>query len=717
MTPSSPDAYNCIDIDECLNEMQCGPNATCTNTPGLWSCACDTGFRVTDDTQEPSPSNPCVDIDECVNETLCVPNAVCINSPGLWSCVCDTGFRTEDAAQEPSPTNLCVDINECTETPDVCGPLSICFNKFGTYNCACSDGHFSSTGIIWTEDSVCKNVTVVLDELSVSEGQTKEMAFFAFIDEQVKESKGDFLTEAMLVNIFAASMEIAGVGPFVSPPRVNSTGDGVTGSIILDITERLMSSLLQHVGEKLTLRLNTSTFDLNLVKFGPGVNKSKRFPLTANGNIMEINMESLAENNNGWAAAVFLSLSGMDSLLSHLYFQSENQATSEFASDVFTAFLPTMNNTNLTEPVNFTIQHNRMTPDSGSVTCVYWKVDIEPIMKTLRGEEEKKEEPATLGWSEEGCWVSYTDPKSTVCSCSHLSTFALILQIGEPPPPNDFLVLLNRICVAIGLFFFVLAILTFLLCSWNPKINNSARLHLCLNLGLSHLLLLLSDLFVNTPAGCKAVAIILHFLVVSSFVWMQLEAIQLFLLVRGLNKVRVIQRDGLPKPALFAIGYGVPTVIVGISAAVYHPGYGLTEAEVCWLSTTRNFNWALTGPVIAILAMNCALFFATLWSLRTILANMKSGASESKDAKLVLFKILAQFVILGCTWILGLYQTDLILQILFIVFNSQQGTFLYIVHCLLNREIREECLKYLTCSHNKSKNEKDALSVSEDLDK
>lgn len=63
----------------------------------------------------------------------------------------------------------------------------------------------------------------------------------------------------------------------------------------------------------------------------------------------------------------------------------------------------------------------------------------------------------------------------------------------QPPPEDHFLEWLNRMCVIVGLFFFALAILTFLLCSWNPKINNTARLHLCLSLSLSHLLLLWND--------------------------------------------------------------------------------------------------------------------------------------------------------------------------------------------------------------------------------
>uniref|UniRef100_A0A673B189 Adhesion G protein-coupled receptor E8 n=1 Tax=Sphaeramia orbicularis TaxID=375764 RepID=A0A673B189_9TELE len=386
--------------------------------------------------------------------------------------------------------------------------------------------------------------------------------------------------------------------------------------------------------------------------------------LTANGNTMEINMGTLAENNN---AAAFLTLHGMESLLSHQYFKTENRT--EMYSDVITAVLPSVNNTNLTEPVNFTVQHKKKLPGDGMVTCVYWEGKPEEA----QGGKKTGGKTSTMRWSVDGCWVAYTTDNYTVCSCSHLSTFALIMQIGE---------WLNRMCVIVGFFFFALAILTFLLCSWNPKINNTARLHLCLSLSLSHLLLLWNEKYL----ACTVMAGILHFLVVASFVWMQLEAVQLYLLVRRLTKVQVIQRDGLPRPLLYVIGYGVPFVIVGVSALVYSDGYGATEAGACWLSQKRNFNWALTGPVITIL-LNCMVFCATLWSLRTTLANMKSGVSQSTDTRLIVFKIVAQFFILGCTWILGLYQTNVFFRVLFIILNSQQGTFLFIVHCLLNKEV------------------------------
>lgn len=86
-------------------------------------------------------------------------------------------------------------------------------------------------------------------------------------------------------------------------------------------------------------------------------------------------------------------------------------------------------------------------------------------------------------------------------------------------------------------------------------------------------------LVVPSQVACTVLAGLLHFLVTASFVWMLLEALQLHLLVRRLTKVQVIQRDGLPRPLLYLVGYGVPFTIVGVSALVYSEGYGATEAK------------------------------------------------------------------------------------------------------------------------------------------
>ncbi|KAM3863852.1 adhesion G protein-coupled receptor E1-like [Diretmus argenteus] len=664
----------CQDIDECFNSTVCGPDSICTNTPGGYTCVCQQGFTTTEPETEPSETNICYDIDECVKDaTTCGPDANCTNTIGAHICTCNSGYRLNNQDVIASVANPCKDVDECSETPGLCSHQTVCTNVPATFYCSCPDGLYPSTGILWKMGvSFCRSLQDILDEIEPPETVT---------------------------NCFSASMEVSGVGPWARSTKVlNSEGDGETGRVILGISELLVSALVEPTQNQTNRTMQTSTVDLSLQAIGPGSDDGDSVPLSAKGNTMEINLQALARNNNGSAAAAFLTLSGMESLLSHRYFQTENKT--EMFSDVITAILPKTNHTNLSQPVNFTLQHKKRLPESGLVTCVYWEDKGEKEVKGQMGDR-GKEEGETSHWSVEGCCVAYSDENYTVCSCSHLSTFAIILQTGEPPAHDPFLEWLNRLCVIIGLFFFALAIFTFLLCSWNPKINNTARLHLCVSLSLSHLLLLWNDKYVQYELACTVMAGLLHFLVLASFVWMLLEALQLHLLVRRLSKVQVIQRDGLPRPLLYLIGYGVPFVIVGISALVYSDGYGATKSEVCWLSTDRRFNWAVTGPVITVLALNWILFCATLWSLRPTLANMKSDVSQAKDTRLIVFKILSQLVVLGCTWILGLYQVNLFFHFLFIILNSQQGTFLFIVHCLLNKEVREEYMKWLTCSFRK----------------
>ncbi|KAL0159407.1 hypothetical protein M9458_043132, partial [Cirrhinus mrigala] len=53
----------------------------------------------------------------------------------------------------------------------------------------------------------------------------------------------------------------------------------------------------------------------------------------------------------------------------------------------------------------------------------------------------------------------------------------------------------------------------------------------------------------------------------------------------------------------------------------------------------------------------------------------------------MVFKTLAQFVVLGCSWILGFFTNGSKgLEILFLILNSQQGTFIFLIYCALNNE-------------------------------
>ncbi|XP_015205027.1 adhesion G protein-coupled receptor E1-like [Lepisosteus oculatus] len=391
---------------------------------------------------------------------------------------------------------------------------------------------------------------------------------------------------------------------------------------------------------------------------------------------MEINLTGIAMNNNRSAAVTFMSFTGMEKHLSASFLKTDNQT--EMFSDVIAAMLPKTKITDLSEPVSFTIKHKKSKTEGGLMTCVYWND---------AGQDKF--------WSVEGCTANYSNENYTVCICNHLSTFALIMQMKDESGSNNLLEWINNIAVILGLAFFACAIITFIFCSWSAKVNNTARLNLCFCLFLAQLLFLVGASHTENKALCSVIAGALHFLFLASFVWMLLEALQLFLLVRSLAQVKVIHKEGLHSAYLLLIGYSIPTVVVGVSAGVFPEGYG--SGQICWLKQENNFRWTFLGPVCFILTINLFLFCAIIWHLRLTLVHMKSDISKIKDTRIIVFKSVTQFVILGCSWILGFFQGSTLLSYLFTVLNSQQGTFIFIVHCLLNREVREEYKKWFSC--------------------
>ena len=123
------DPGDCLDIDECLADP-CDINATCTNSPGSYSCACNSGYTGAGDPGD------CLDIDECLTD-LCDVNATCTNSPGSFSCACNSGYT---GTGDPGD---CLDVDECLAEP--CDVNATCTNSPGSFGCTCNAG-YTGTG-------------------------------------------------------------------------------------------------------------------------------------------------------------------------------------------------------------------------------------------------------------------------------------------------------------------------------------------------------------------------------------------------------------------------------------------------------------------------------------------------------------------------------------------------------------------------------------------
>ncbi|XP_072042803.1 uncharacterized protein [Amphiura filiformis] len=90
--PMEPSTTIAPDINECTNgEHNCHGNATCTNTMGSFSCACNSGYS--------GDGTACIDVNECTNgEHNCHDDATCTNAVGSFSCACNRGYSGDGTA-------------------------------------------------------------------------------------------------------------------------------------------------------------------------------------------------------------------------------------------------------------------------------------------------------------------------------------------------------------------------------------------------------------------------------------------------------------------------------------------------------------------------------------------------------------------------------------------------------------------------------------------
>ncbi|KAL1281671.1 hypothetical protein QQF64_000474, partial [Cirrhinus molitorella] len=402
------------------------------------------------------------------------------------------------------------------------------------------------------------------------------------------------------------------------------------GNRLLKTSEKLMSMLVKQTNTSDYVSLTLGTVEVEIFMVGPQ-NPSEKIPrLNTTNASVDIDLTGIAKNNNETksAAVAFISYSTMENLLKPDFFFTSKHMDKTMMSTVISATLPKTTNTKLTEPVNFTLKHIREFDPNGSLSCVYWNISE---------------------WIVDGCSVLETNSSYTVCSCVHLSTFTLIMQTSRPPEEDPLMELLNLVCVIVGLVFFSLALLTFALCQWSPRVNNVARINICISLLLAHLLFLITQQFLSIirpqQVLCTVISGLLHFLFLSGFVWMFIEAVLLFICVKNLSMISSINREVFSNRFLFVTGYVVALVVVAVSTVVNDKGYG--------------------------------------------------------SERIMVFKTLAQFVVLGCSWILGFFANgSKVLEILFLIVNSQQGTFIFLIYCVLNKEVRQQYrrfYRYLCC--------------------
>ncbi|XP_043932363.1 adhesion G protein-coupled receptor E5-like [Protopterus annectens] len=318
---------------------------------------------------------------------------------------------------------------------------------------------------------------------------------------------------------------------------------------------------------------------------------------------------------------------------------------------------------------------------------------------TMKGDNQKmrcaflNNKAAQAFWSYVGCKTDY-EGSNVTCRCNHLSSFAVLMALYEIE--NFTLNMITYVGLSISLVCLAISIFTFYFCQAIQCRRTTIHLHLCICLFIGYLIFLVGINQTKNEVGCGVVAGLLHFFFLATFTWMCLEGVQLYLMV-----VEVFSTNSPKMRYMFAFGYGLPLVIVILSASINAKGYG--TKKYCWLSLQGGFIWSFLTPVCVIILMNSVFFIITVWKLAEKFSSLNSELDKLKKIRVFAITAIAQLCILGCTWITGNFQLEkstIAISYLFTIFNCVQGLFIFILHCLMKKQVRDDYKRILANIYN-----------------
>nr|XP_054750304.1 adhesion G-protein coupled receptor G2-like [Lytechinus pictus] len=340
--------------------------------------------------------------------------------------------------------------------------------------------------------------------------------------------------------------------------------------------------------------------------------------------------------------------------------------------------------------LNVPIEYSVPTPKDGrNYTCVYWNT-------------------AEKRWSRHGLKDVSSDVNISYCSSNHLTYFAVILDTGysEPIPEEHHLPLqiISHLGTACSVFGLVATIITYSIFKILRRTSSGKILiHLSTSLLALNITFVIDTVSMVTDSrvGCKVLAMLLQYFVLTTFLWMAMEAVNMY---RTL--VQVFQKKSATHFVLkgAVIAWGLPIVPIIITATLDIDLYRkLPLNEICMISTSNSYLYygGYLGPCCVLLLANFIVFSMIL---RTVCASKKDLHQRSKRVRRTQIGCaLSVTFLLGITWVLGFFaiqNTTLVFTYLVCIINPLQGFFIFLFRCALYPEALRSwtifCTKHTT---------------------
>uniref|UniRef100_A0AAX7ULI3 Adhesion G protein-coupled receptor G1 n=1 Tax=Astatotilapia calliptera TaxID=8154 RepID=A0AAX7ULI3_ASTCA len=327
-----------------------------------------------------------------------------------------------------------------------------------------------------------------------------------------------------------------------------------------------------------------------------------------------------------------------------------------------------------------------------SGTCVFWK--------------ETSAKDGTGYWSNEGCDTNYT-AHEFICSCNHLSFFAVLVNpgISVTKADADKLNYITYIGSGFSAPFALISLFIYIyLHRRHPEKSISLHMQLTVAMFCLHLTFLLSSLLAQLlkekedGSSCLVLGLVLHWSLLATLTWSALEGFHLYLLLIRVFNIYV--RRYLLKLSL--IGWGFPTLVAAVCgiSRVYgkytlkYSNSNLTQ-HMCWMSNESeqkllvvSYITTVAFPFLVVVFNACMLGLVVFKMLELRRGDRSFGSSSdwkkiNKERKKRLWKdcvtVLGLSCVLGLPW--GLASTTYVSLAgiyIFTVLNSLQGLFIFL---------------------------------------
>ncbi|XP_069552529.1 adhesion G-protein coupled receptor G2-like [Brachyistius frenatus] len=379
------------------------------------------------------------------------------------------------------------------------------------------------------------------------------------------------------------------------------------------------------------------------------------------------------------------------------FFQDAALDNQTLVSPVLASSVANLSIGNLRENIEYTIRNINPINTNYTASCVFWDFTLNS---------------GGGGWSSAGCFVINATLEDTSCSCNHLTSFAILLDLSREeiidPKHAQILTFITYIGCGISAIFLSVTLLTYLLFEKLLRdIPAKILVQLCLSLLLLNLIFLLDGWLARYPVLglCISTAFFLHYFLLASFTWAGLEALHMYLSI-----VRVFTPYlGRYMLKFSLIGWGIPLIVVIVVISVDKHNYGLvtygknrngTSDDFCWLRNDIAFYVGVVAYFLLIFALCLLVFIVVMIQLTRIKKQNPQNKAPNRGLMTDLRSIAGLVILLGLTWGFALFAWGplyLPFIYLFSIFNSLQGFFVFVFHCAVKENVRRQWRTYLCC--------------------